>query len=149
MGFRGGQPPVFGLVRSAAGIGRREQPGGPGAHPRWIRWDATARRLAARPVCCAKHRSARIGGVIVNGTIDLLLRDGTIIDYKTGKVKPATSARYEKQLLLYAAAVRQLTGVTPARGMLVYVDSGRLVEVELSVGRVDAVLSEAEAALKG
>ena len=93
--------------------------------------------------------SLRIGDTTVNGTIDLLLRDGTIIDYKTGKLKKATSARYEKQLLLYAAALRALLGTSPERGILVYVDAGRTVEVALTKERIDAALREAEAALGG
>ncbi len=92
--------------------------------------------------------SLRIGETVVNGTIDLVLSDGTLIDYKTGKMKEKTAARYEKQLLLYAAALQTLRGVTPTRGILVYVDAGECVEVPVTPEEIDGVLAEARATLE-
>ncbi|HNT87708.1 MAG TPA: 3'-5' exonuclease, partial [Candidatus Hydrogenedentes bacterium] len=80
--------------------------------------------------------SIRLDEVLINGTIDALLSDGTIIDYKTGVVRDAAQARYEWQLLLYAAALRRLRGVTPDRGILCYVDSGHVHEVALGADEV-------------
>jgi ATP-dependent helicase/nuclease subunit A len=91
--------------------------------------------------------SLRIGETIVNGTIDLALSDGTLIDFKTGRMKDATAARYEKQLLLYAAALQSLTGTTPKVGLLVYVDAQECVEVAFDPERIASVLDEAHAAL--
>jgi len=91
--------------------------------------------------------SLRIGATTVNGTVDLLLEDGTIVDYKTGKIKAATRARYETQLLLYAAALQALTGTAPEKGMLVYVDAREWVEVPLTPARIAATLDAARAAL--
>lgn len=76
--------------------------------------------------------SLRLGDALVNGKIDVLLSDGTIIDYKTGSVREASQARYEWQLLLYAAAVRRLRGLAPERGILCYVDSGEVHEVAIT-----------------
>jgi ATP-dependent helicase/nuclease subunit A len=89
----------------------------------------------------------RVGEGLVSGKIDALLSDGTIIDYKTGGKHESSGARYEKQLLLYAATVLNLRGITPPRGLLWYVDLGELVEVAITPAAIDATLAEAASAM--
>jgi len=90
----------------------------------------------------------RVGDAIVSGTIDLLLSDGTIVDYKTGKRHEEREQRYCWQLQWYAAAVRALGGVTPRDAWLVYVDEQELVPVDVSEGAVDAAMLMAREALR-
>lgn len=88
-----------------------------------------------------------MGDALVSGTIDALLADGMIIDYKTGAFTEARHARYEWQLLLYAAAVHRLLGLEPRTGMLYYVDEDRVSEVNLSADQVESALRDARAAI--
>lgn len=92
--------------------------------------------------------SLRIDDSLVNGKIDALLGGGTIIDYKTGQMREQTRARYAFQILLYAAAVRALTGAAPRRGLLWYADAGREHEVDVSAGRIEEALLRAQEALR-
>jgi len=143
--FAGDAPDVGALIRAAQlGLRHREKLQSDLERIRdWFAVSALGERLKGEQGLLREHPfTLRIGETLVNGTIDLALADGTLVDYKTGKVKASTSARYEKQLLLYAAAMRELTGVAPAMGMLVYVDAGEVVEVGLDGARVDGVLRE-------
>lgn len=83
------------------------------------------------------------GEALISGTIDALLGDGTIIDYKTGRITPERNARYEWQLLLYGAAVRELPGITPKRGLLWYVDAQEAHEIELGPDECARALEDA------
>jgi len=83
------------------------------------------------------------GPVIVRGAIDVLLSDGTIIDYKTGRHDPELQAVYETQLRLYAAAVRDLSGIAPKSAHLLYVDGGRTIEVDVSESQINDTLKRA------
>lgn len=91
--------------------------------------------------------SLRIGGVLVNGTIDACLSDGTIIDYKTGAIHKHTGVRYELQIQLYAAAVRELAAKAPRRGLLWYADVGKQHDVDVSPAQIDDALRRAAEAL--
>ncbi len=114
----------------------------------WFAETPLAQRLGSDDVLRREAPfSLRIGNCIVNGTIDLAMADGTLIDYKTGKMKKTSTARYEKQLLLYAAAMQTLTGTMPKAGLLVYVDAKESVEVSFTPERIAAVLDEARSAL--
>jgi ATP-dependent exoDNAse (exonuclease V) beta subunit len=148
--FAGTAPDVRGLVRAAGlGLGRR------GALEEelaaihgWFSASSLGARLAGeKDLLREAPFSLRIGDTIVNGTIDLALNDGTVIDYKTGKIKDESSARYEKQLLLYAAALRDLAGIAPKEGFLVYVDAHEVKGVEFTTERIEATLKEAREAL--
>lgn len=148
--FAGTAPDVRGLVRAAGlGLGRR------GAleeelaaiHAWFAASSLGARLVGEKRLLREAPFSLRIGDTIVNGTIDLALNDGTIIDYKTGKIKPESSARYEKQLLLYAAALRDLAGIAPKEGFLVYVDAHEVKRVEFTDARILATLNEAADAI--
>ncbi len=86
----------------------------------------------------------RVGDCLVRGTIDAMLGDDTLIDYKTGAWNAEKHARYQWQLRLYAAAARALTGVLPCRGVLVYVDVPRVEEFIITQEEVDAAISLAE-----
>jgi len=89
----------------------------------------------------------RLDDALITGKIDALLPDGTIIDYKTGRIDDQRNARYEWQLLLYAAALRQLTAIVPSRGILAYVDADALREITLSAEDVGQALRHAREAI--
>jgi ATP-dependent helicase/nuclease subunit A len=84
-----------------------------------------------------------IEGALVSGTIDLLTSEGMIVDYKTGVHDEDRDARYEWQLLLYAAAAQRLKGISNPRGYLCYVDEGRLKPVSLTPCEVDLAMRQA------
>jgi len=143
-------PDISRLIRDGRlGLGAREELNSDlRAIAEWFQASPLGARLATETGLQREAPfSLRIGDTIVNGTIDLVLADGTLVDYKTGKMKQQGAARYEKQLLLYGAALRALTGKTPQRGVLVYVDAQETVEVAFTAERIDAVLEEARAVL--
>lgn len=83
-----------------------------------------------------------IGAVPFRGIIDRVDRepDGTVIaDYKSGQ---APSPRFAddklEQVLLYAAALAELTGTDPVRARLLYLNQ-RIIEVAVTPERLDAV----------
>jgi len=89
----------------------------------------------------------RIGDALVSGVIDLVLPDGTIIDYKTGRPEPHALARYEMQLRLYAIALRALHATPPAGAAIYYVDSGKIEQVGVGEDVLGAALRHAEEAI--
>jgi ATP-dependent helicase/nuclease subunit A len=106
-------------------------------------------RLAADPALKREEPFVlALGGVAVRGTIDALLADGTVIDYKTGRPQEGKSERYEVQLALYAAAVRRLLGIEPREGLLYYADHGELAAVPLDAAAVESALARAEMAVR-
>ncbi len=90
-----------------------------------------------------------LGGVVLRGTIDLLLGDFTVVDHKTGAPKPEKSARYALQLALYALAVRGAAGQAPPGGLLYYVDKGLPERVDLSAEALRDAMVRAESVLAG
>jgi ATP-dependent helicase/nuclease subunit A len=88
-----------------------------------------------------------IGDAIVEGKIDLVLSDGTLVDYKTGRENPQAHETYQAQILLYALAMRTLDGAAPAAAYLFYVDAGKVVPVQLSSDLLDATLKRAADAI--
>jgi len=92
----------------------------------------------------------RLDDRLVKGTIDLLLDDSTVVDYKTGQRTPEKHARYERQLQLYAGAIRQLCGALPSRAYLLYLDDPSeswACEVDVSGPPVNATLDELRSGL--
>ncbi|MFO7973130.1 MAG: UvrD-helicase domain-containing protein, partial [Candidatus Hydrogenedentota bacterium] len=90
----------------------------------------------------------RIGDALVEGVIDALLDDSTILDYKTGLRRKSRMAMYEAQLCLYAEALYRLRGVRPERAYLYYVDTGDLDEADISHDRVTEVVAHATETIK-
>ncbi|MBI5093293.1 MAG: UvrD-helicase domain-containing protein [Candidatus Hydrogenedentes bacterium] len=90
----------------------------------------------------------RLDGSLINGTIDLALADGTIVDYKTGRRRPELHFRYERQLQIYALARKQLTGLPVPAALLYYVDEGRVDEVDVSVDALADAVEDAKAAIR-
>lgn len=90
----------------------------------------------------------RLGEVLLTGSIDAVLDDGTIIDYKTGERRGKTLERYVLQVQLYAAAHRRLRGALPPRAYLVYVDAGETVEVDVSAQAIEAAVARACEAIR-
>lgn len=83
-----------------------------------------------------------IGGVPFRGIVDRLdiETDGLVIaDYKSGK---APTERYQDarlhQVLLYAAAVAELSGIQPARARLLYLNQ-RIIEVDVTENNIAEV----------
>jgi ATP-dependent helicase/nuclease subunit A len=119
---------------------------------------AVAARFAASPLGKRMAREEKVlrevpfllrtGNVLLSGVIDAVLDDGTVVDYKTGSITPGTNARYEAQLLLYAAAVSRLLGKRLGRAYLYYADVGRQLEVETAAEGVDAVVRQAREAVE-
>lgn len=89
----------------------------------------------------------RLDAVIINGTIDLLVDDDLLIDYKTGRPAPEKQQRYALQARLYATALRAITGHAPARAVIAFVDHDEQVEVALAPEDLDATLVLARRAL--
>jgi len=117
-------------------------------HFRWQGWVAIEGlwRLEdpAVVVVQATEQDVRVqlGGVPFRGIVDRVdvEPDGLVIaDYKSGK---APSDRYAAarlaQVLLYAAAVTELSGARPARARLLYLDQ-RIIEVEVTEENVAEV----------
>ena len=82
------------------------------------------------------------------GTIDALLPDGTIVDYKTGSSRPERHRRYETQLRLYAAALQAIEGTAPLKGVLFYIDTGETYEVDLSDSLIEESIADARKAIR-
>lgn len=91
----------------------------------------------------------RIDGFVVRGALDLILDGNTIVDYKTGIPSEDELRRYETQIQLYAAALRELAGTHASRAYLIMLDrDGNVVhEVDVSPSAVDRALQLARSAL--
>jgi ATP-dependent exoDNAse (exonuclease V) beta subunit len=74
----------------------------------------------------------REGTLTVNGVLDVLCSDGTIVDYKTGTVNPRKRERYENQMRVYGYAVHRLLNIPVSKAILYYVESGEAHEVPLT-----------------
>ena len=116
-----------------------------------------AERFAALPIFAVLRGAARVqrelpfalnlDQVIVHGTIDVLIDNDLLMDYKTGRISPEKQIRYALQARLYAAALRAITGHAPARAVIAYVDHGTQVEVALAPDDLDATLALARRVL--
>ncbi len=87
----------------------------------------------------------RMENRLLRGTVDLILDDGTIIDYKTGRRTPENHAKYERQLRIYAAASRGLGNLAPTRAYLLYLDDASndwLAEVDITEPLVEVTIQE-------
>ena len=73
---------------------------------------------------------------MVEGVIDLLFTDAdgqlVVVDYKTdAEPDQATLEAYQKQLAVYASALRDATGLQVGRRVLVFCREGGAQEVEV------------------
>ncbi|REJ35686.1 MAG: helicase-exonuclease AddAB subunit AddA [Bacillota bacterium] len=92
--------------------------------------------LEAYPDLAADADAARDEIVVVQGIIDVLLRDGhsvLIVDYKTDHVSaaaaPLRARAYRSQVALYRRAVREIYGVGEVEAHLVFLTPGVAVPV--------------------
>jgi len=109
--------------------------------------DICRRIMAAGRVQREQPFTLRVDGALVNGIIDALLEDGTLIDYKTGQPRKEKQHRYEWQLRLYAAAVTKLLGKQSPAALVYYADTGENVEVDVSPPRLEEALTTATEAI--
>lgn len=87
-------------------------------------------------------------GRLIRGTIDALLGDGTVLDYKTGAPNAEKLERYGLQLALYAEAVRQVTGAAPDEGLLYFVDRALVERVPLGPENIAAAMERVRRVLR-
>jgi ATP-dependent exoDNAse (exonuclease V) beta subunit len=90
----------------------------------------------------------KIDDAYISGVIDMLLPDGTIVDYKTGKFHENLFAQYELQLRLYAIAARDVAGIQPRSAWLYYADSGVEIEVGVTEPLLEATMEKARQAVR-
>ncbi len=88
-----------------------------------------------------------LGGVYLNGVMDMLIDEEVLIDYKLGAPAPGRSRRHETQLRIYAAAIRAAAGSVPRQAFLYYMDSGILATVDIQPAILDETLDRARTAL--
>jgi ATP-dependent helicase/nuclease subunit A len=113
------------------------------------------RDAATRPHWREVYVGAPVGGTILEGYIDLLVRadDGlVIVDYKTDSVRDALDlsakvARYRPQLAAYAAAVEAAVGEPVVRAVLLFLSPSGSRPVE--VPDLAAAVSEVRRELAG
>ncbi|MGC8846333.1 MAG: UvrD-helicase domain-containing protein, partial [Candidatus Hydrogenedens sp.] len=77
----------------------------------------------------------KTGGYFVQGTVDAILADGTIIDYKTGTHADNHAQRYWKQLEIYYYAMKDLGIKVNNKLIIVYIDQLKydIKDIEVSV----------------
>ena len=90
----------------------------------------------------------RLDDVILNGVVDLLFDDGSVVDYKTGHFDALAHERHVRQIQLYAAAVRVLLEKEPPMARIYYVDEDVWREVDVSEAAVEKCLGHARAAIQ-
>ncbi|MEZ5320912.1 MAG: UvrD-helicase domain-containing protein [Microthrixaceae bacterium] len=116
----------------------------------------SVRLAATRPHHKEHYLAAPIGGVVVEGYVDLLVEtdDGLlIVDYKSddlrdpiGTAADAAAARYRLQAATYAAALSITTGLPIAGAAFVF--CGTQPALERYVGDLDTAMAEVEQAVK-
>ena len=113
------------------------------AAERFIQSEMYERIKSSKSVENEKPFLLRIGDALVSGIIDVILDDGTLIDYKTGRPREEKRERYEWQLRLYAAAMRTLLGKQPRAAFVYYADTGEHATVDVSPERIAEALARA------
>lgn len=91
----------------------------------------------------------RVGEHLVRGTIDALVDDVLIVDYKTGRRTPGKDARYTLQLQLYALALDDIDGEAPRGARLIYLDDASELAVDCSRKALQALRARLAAVLGG
>ena len=95
--------------------------------------------------------SLRLGSCVLTGVIDRLVEvapsEYLIFDFKTDRdPRDATVEGHRKQVQLYAAALGRCSREPAIAAKLVYLRSGRRVDVDVSAVAVEAVMAEVESA---
>jgi ATP-dependent exoDNAse (exonuclease V) beta subunit len=93
------------------------------------------------------------GGGVVVGLIDVLWRDRAgrwwVGDYKFAEADPASAARHEAQLAIYALAASAALGLEQIGGRLWYVDRDERRDLHWSAADLRAIESELDRAFAG
>ena len=114
-----------------------------------LREHPLSRQIASDSSTKREHPfTLRISDAFVVGVIDVLLGNGEIIDYKTGHPGGPFEEEYHWQVLVYAAALRALSGSAPPSAHLFYVDCGQVHPIGISPARIDEALAVAGQAIR-
>ncbi|HNV86387.1 MAG TPA: UvrD-helicase domain-containing protein [Candidatus Omnitrophota bacterium] len=93
----------------------------------------------------------------LSGKIDLLAKtpEGRwiLIDYKTDRIRDgkdleARMRHHEPQIILYALALHDISGVMPAEGILYFASAGRCVSFPIDAGRIQEARKKVSANLE-
>jgi len=120
-----------------------------------------AAAAAAKPAVLEQEKAFELAldnNVVITGRMDQInslgQRDVEIVDYKTGRPKPASAAHKDLQLSLYALAAREVLELNPARLVFHYLqmneaqivqrDAKQLAEAEAIVQEVAADIRAGE-----
>lgn len=90
----------------------------------------------------------RVSQYLIQGTVDAILADGTIVDYKTGKNASAHSERYWKQLEIYYYAIKDSGINLDNRLILVYIDQSKYDIKNIEVSGRDILETEINHAIQ-
>ncbi len=90
----------------------------------------------------------RTGGYFIQGTVDAILADGTVIDYKTGAHADSHALRYWKQLEIYYYAMKDLGIKVNNKLILVYIDQLKYDIKDIEVSGRDILETEINHAIK-
>ncbi len=90
----------------------------------------------------------KAGQYIVKGTVDAILTDGTIIDYKTGKRADEHSPRYWKQLEIYYHALHDAGIKLNKKLILLYIDQIEYDIKDIEFSGRDLLISEINQAIE-
>ncbi|MDO5047669.1 MAG: ATP-dependent DNA helicase [Anaerococcus sp.] len=77
---------------------------------------------------------------ILKGNVDIRLKDGRILDLKTGKI-PKDLSSYQRQLRTYRALIDLNKGEVP-QGLLYFIEEDKLIRVdnlEFDIGKIDEI----------
>jgi len=90
----------------------------------------------------------KVGNHFIQGTVDAILADGTIVDYKTGVNADNHAQRYWKQLEIYYYAMKDLGIKVNNKLILVYIDQLKYDIKDIEVSGRDILETEINHAIK-
>ncbi|MBL4694991.1 exodeoxyribonuclease V subunit gamma [Candidatus Gracilibacteria bacterium] len=95
------------------------------------------------PAFLERAFNVKVDEYVFSGRIDRIdrLEDGTfeVIDYKTGKLKAASTLKKDLQLSLYALACRDVLGIKVSKLSLYFLEDGEKISTERSDDDIEAM----------
>jgi len=83
-----------------------------------------------------------IYNININGFIDCVLSDGTLIDYKTGSYSKSKFNDYKKQVYFYAIAIKNISGKLPKKAGILFTKTGKLISFDIMEDEAENLLND-------